>query len=135
MHALIVLRRHTSIQSQKFISCSTKLLSRFSSPSTSSYRGRIRLFMLSPSKMRSFMKKLLGRLVSVSAIKAAPDITEVEYRENQIPGMFCIDTCTIIEGRQYFHYYQLLYLAFSRLSRQCFVHWYHYKAIAQKVRK
>lgn len=38
-------------------------------------------------QMRSFMKKLLGKFVSVSAIKAAPDITEVEYRENQLPGM------------------------------------------------
>ena len=86
-------------------------------------------------QMSSFMKKLLGKFVSVSAIKAATDITEVEYRENQLPGMYCIDTCTILEGRQYFHYYQLLYLTFSRLSRQCFVHWYCYKAISQKVGK
>ena len=34
------------------------------------------------------MKKLLGKFVSVSAIKAASDITEVEYRENQLPGTF-----------------------------------------------
>ena len=38
-------------------------------------------------QMRSFLKKLLGKFVSVSAIKAAPDITEIEYRENQLPGM------------------------------------------------
>ena len=56
-------------------------------------------------QMCSFMKKLLGKFVSVSAIKAAPDITEVEYRDNQLPGMFCMNTCTIIEGRPYFHFY------------------------------
>ena len=39
-------------------------------------------------QMSSSMKKLLAKFVTVSAIKAAPDITEVKYRENQLPGVF-----------------------------------------------
>ena len=40
-------------------------------------------------QMGSFLKKLFGKFVTISAVRDAADITSVQYsRENQLPGTY-----------------------------------------------
>ena len=49
------------------------------------------LIHLISKQMSSFLKKFFGKFVSISVIKAASDITHINYsRDNQLPGTPCM---------------------------------------------
>lgn len=72
-------------------------------------------------QMISFLKKLLGKFVTITAIKAASNIVDVDYsRDKQLPGTYtliCIAICITVISQ----YFQLFFSS----CRQCHLRFFH----------